>query len=73
MTLAQIIILWIVVIFLGFYCSYLMWKLQELTKRVNKLQYKLRMIDDRTCFIAKNLNELRKDYIKEEGSNENNR
>ena len=72
MTLQQIIILWIVVIFLGLYCSYLMWKLQELTKRVNKLQYKLRMIDERTCFIAKNLNELRANFNKE-GSNENNR
>ena len=41
MTLQQIIALWIVVIFLGFYCSYLMWKFQELIKRLNKLQYKL--------------------------------
>ena len=30
------------------------------------------MIDERTCFIAKNLNELRANFNKE-GSNENNR
>lgn len=64
MTLAQIIILWIVVIFLGFYCSYLMWKLQKLTECVNELSSNLTALAERTCLIAKGVNELREDYIK---------
>lgn len=64
MTLAQIIILWIVVIFLGFYCSYLMWKLQKLTEYMNELSSNLTALAERTCLIAKGVNELREDYIK---------
>ena len=54
--------LWIIslcfcVIFLAICCSYLKWKLQKLTERVNEL----------SSLIAKGLNELREDYIKRGG------
>lgn len=55
------------VILLGLYCIYLMWKLQKLTERVNELSYNLTALAERTCLIAKGLNELREDYIKRGG------
>lgn len=64
--------LWIIslcfcVIFLAICCSYLKWKLQKLTERVNELSSNLTALAERTCLIAKGLNELREDYIKRGG------
>ena len=62
-----IISLYFCVIFLAICCSYLKWKLQKLTERVNELSSNLTALAERTCLIAKGLNELREDYIKRGG------